>query len=111
MVRNCQQNLIVVRRGTARDRRWEDPISALHRQAVGHLESGGQAAPASLPPVHAARWWVAQIGDEVRPLEELAWLTYRVRYGGEAVEVHRPRANSLVAAILRLEVGRAKQDP
>lgn len=98
-------------RGMGSGGRPADAISALHRQAVRHLESGGQVAPASLPPVHAARWWVAQLGDEVRPLEELAWLTYRVRYGGEAVEVHRPRAHSLVAAILRLEVGRAKQEP
>lgn len=78
---------------------------------MSHLEGGGLCTPRNLPPVSAARWWIEEVGESLRPLEELAWLTCRVRFGGEPAELHLDRAQSLVAVVLRLDVRRAKPNP
>jgi hypothetical protein len=47
----------------------------------------GWRIPPQLPPRQAARWLVEQAGALAEPLETLAWLHYRVRYGGEPDQV------------------------
>jgi hypothetical protein len=44
----------------------------------------GWRIPEQLPPRQAAHWLVSRAGALAEPLETLAWLHYRVRYGGEA---------------------------
>ena len=43
----------------------------------------GYTIPEGLPPLEAAQYLRAQAGPSAAPMEELAWLLYQVRYGGE----------------------------
>lgn len=61
----------------------QDRLGKLFSKARGLAESKGYAIPPALPPLQAARYLRAQAGPSAAPMEELAWLLYRVRYGGE----------------------------
>lgn len=58
-------------------------IAGLYVSARKHARKRGWRIPLALPPLAAARWLRAEAGDSAAPLEELAWLHYRTRYGSE----------------------------
>ena len=66
----------------------------------------GWALPEALPPVEAARWLRERAGDEAAPLETLAWLHYRVRYGGASDADLGPDARAALQALRRLPTRR-----
>ncbi len=68
-------------------------------QGLRLARSRGWAVPPCLPPVEAARWLAEQVGAEAGPLHDLAWLHYRVRYGGEPDEAHRAEAERLLRSL------------
>ncbi|MDP2311124.1 MAG: DUF3488 and transglutaminase-like domain-containing protein [Pseudomonadota bacterium] len=80
--------LIVFRAGLARlgnppsggPRR--DPFARLCADARTIVRRKGWALPPELPPAAAAEWLRAHVGDAAAPLERIAELTYRSRYGG-----------------------------
>ncbi len=59
-------------------------VDRVHDRAWRWVRARGWSPPPALPPVAAAEWVVAEAGPAAAPLQELAWLRYRVRYGGEA---------------------------
>ena len=61
----------------------------------------GLVPPPALPTLSAARWLAEHGPMPADALEELAWLCYRVRYGGEAVADHAERAGQLADEIVR----------
>jgi hypothetical protein len=77
-------------------------VARSYARARRSLAKRGWAVPAALPPVAAARWVRERAGDEAAPLEELAWLHYRVRYGGDDDHAHASRARELAAAVDRI---------
>ncbi|MBN2799311.1 MAG: lasso peptide biosynthesis protein [Deltaproteobacteria bacterium] len=79
-----------------------DPVSRAHRRARASLRRKGWWFPEELPPVEAARWLAGQLGEEAAPLERLAWLMYRVRYGGEDPGALAEEARRLEVAVGRL---------
>lgn len=58
-------------------------VARLHARARAHVVRAGWDVPAALPPVEAAAWLAVRAPEAGSALEELAWLHYRVRYGGE----------------------------
>lgn len=62
----------------------------------------GWAIPDALPPVEAARWVRARAGEVAAPMEDLAWLHYRVRYGEESDDEHRLAARRAERALRAL---------
>jgi hypothetical protein len=59
------------------------PVERLHDRAWALARRRGWRPPAALPPVDAARWVRERAGPSAEPLVQLAWLRYRVRYGGD----------------------------
>ncbi|NCG22352.1 MAG: hypothetical protein GWP91_25330, partial [Rhodobacterales bacterium] len=94
------------RRLTGERPKRSGPVARLHRKARAHLQSQGYFPPESLPPLEAAQWLITQIGDGAKPLEELAWLMYRVRYGGESAVDLAPEAQRLAAAVMQVDAQR-----
>ncbi len=61
-------------------------IERVYAQGLRAVNRRGWSVDPQLPPVSAAERLVAQVGPRAEPLLELAWLVYRVRYGGEPEE-------------------------
>ncbi|MFT5586482.1 MAG: transglutaminase-like putative cysteine protease [Cognaticolwellia sp.] len=61
----------------------QDRLGKLFSKARVLADSRGYTIPQALPPLEAARYLLAQAGPSAAPMEELAWLLYAVRYGGE----------------------------
>ena len=59
-------------------------VARVHRKARKLLDRHGLDVPAALPPVHAARWVREHHPELGEALEALAWVHYRVEYGGES---------------------------
>ena len=77
-------------------------VAALHHRARRLVRRRGWSIPASLPPVEAAGWLVQRAGEGARPLEELAWLLYRVRYAGEPEGPALERARAALESLREL---------
>lgn len=77
-------------------------VAREHRLARDLVSRRGWRIPDDLPPVAAAEWLEARAGDCATPLVELAWLHYKVRYGGEDDRSHQPRARELRRDLRRL---------
>ncbi len=76
-------------------------VARLHHRARRAITRAGVAVPDALPPVEAARWVQQRapaVGDH---LEALAWLHYRVRYGGEDDGALAAPARRSLAALRR----------
>ena len=58
-------------------------VALQHDRARDLVRRRGWQIPSHLPPQQAAQWLVSRAGSLAEPLETLAWLHYRVRYGGE----------------------------
>jgi protein-glutamine gamma-glutamyltransferase len=63
--------------------RRRERVAREHARARALITRRRWAVPPGLPPVAAAEWLVQRAGPTAVPLKELAWLLYRVRYGGE----------------------------
>lgn len=50
------------------------------------VKKRGWPLPDDLPPVESAAWLRHQIGSAAQPLDDLAWLVYRGRYGNAPVD-------------------------
>ncbi|MCK6502379.1 DUF3488 and transglutaminase-like domain-containing protein [Myxococcota bacterium] len=59
------------------------PVERLHDRAWAYVRRRGWNPPLALPPVEAAVWVRQRVGPLAEPLVQLAWLRYRVRYGGD----------------------------
>lgn len=73
-------------RGLVLPERRPRPVGAVARvwaRARRLVVRRGWEVPAALPPVEAAQWLRSRAGEVAEPLEALAWLHYRARYGGE----------------------------
>ena len=70
-------------------------VAGAHARAWHDLRRKGWQAPPALPPVAAARWLRAQVGDDAEVMERLAWLHYEVRYGGADDTALAPEAQTL----------------
>lgn len=94
----------------SRDERAWGPVEQAWQRARAAVEARGAPAPASLPPLSVARWLGARHPEVAGPLEELAWLVYRVRHAGEDPSGHTARARDLSREVVRrapqLGVGR-----
>ena len=77
-------------------------VAASYDRARRVVRRAGWRVPAHLPPVEAAEWLVAEVGDAARPLLELAWLHYEVRYGGASDDELAGRAAVLQEALAEL---------
>lgn len=77
-------------------------VARAHQRARRVIARRGWVIPESLPPVAAAAWLRERAGDAAGPLERLAWLHYRVRYGREDDAVHGAEAERLSAEIARI---------
>lgn len=66
-----------------RPRRPSGRVARVHARARAQVARAGWEVPDALPPVHAARWLALERPDAGEELEAIAWLHYRVRYGGE----------------------------
>ena len=62
-----------------------------HRALIKARRAGWQPPP-SYPPLEAARWLEREVGPEAAPITELAWLHYRVKYGGQSDVKLAPKA-------------------
>lgn len=92
--------------------RPQGPVARWHRRARRHLERQGWRVPASLPPVDAARWVGQRAPGRGAPaLEELAWLLYAVRYGGEDEAAATPRAQELAEQVMQMGPPRIIDEP
>lgn len=80
------------------------PVLRAHARARRQLAHAGWSVPGSLPPLAAARWIRERAPDEeaAHALEELAWLVYRVRYGGDTESPLVSRARELAEHAARL---------
>ena len=106
--------ILVVRRvgrrlAGERPRRPTGRVARLHARARATVARAGWRVPESLPPVDAARWLAHEEPESGAELEALAWLHYRVRYGGEddadlAAEA-RARLTSLTRTLPRRAPG------
>lgn len=98
-----------------RRRRPRSALTVLHQRARRRVARKGWEIPDALPPVAAAQWLVAQAGEGARPLETLAWLLYRGRYGGEDEAALLSQARAALAALSKLDRPRppvaGAQDP
>jgi hypothetical protein len=75
-------------------------IARLHEQARDAVRRAGWEIPASLPPVAAAGWLAERApGPAAEALASLAWLTYEVELGGEAVEPRVATAAELLERV------------
>ncbi len=90
---------IGARRFRARDQRTRDPVAQELVATRAALVRAGWPIPANLPPVAAARWLAENAGDEAAPFERLAWLHYRVRYGGADPASLAGEAHDLAVAL------------
>jgi transglutaminase-like putative cysteine protease len=61
----------------------EGRVARAHALARRAVQRAGIQVPSSLPPVDAAKWISDRAPETGLALEQLAWLHYRVRYGGE----------------------------
>ncbi len=77
-------------------------VALVHGKARRLVRRRGWTIPPSLPPVEAAGWLVEQAGEAARPLEELAWLHYRVRYASEPEGPALARARAALEALREL---------
>jgi transglutaminase-like putative cysteine protease len=77
--------------------------------AHARFQRRGFVAPAGLPPVAAAVWLAEAGAPGADHLEELAWLAYRVRFGGEPDAALAPRAHALVR-LIRARLARRVSD-
>jgi protein-glutamine gamma-glutamyltransferase len=99
--------LVVGARHLARRLAGEGPqrppgvVGRLHARARRDVRRAGYTIPASLPPVEAAAWLRSWNPDAGAPMESLAWLHYRVRYGGEADAALSAEARALATAVRR----------
>lgn len=80
--------------GPRRRGRPQGGVDRLHHRARRLVRRRGWEIPEGLPPVEAARWLRERVGPQADGLEELAWLRYRVRYGGEGDDRLRPAARA-----------------
>ena len=87
------------RASTAVDQAWQ----RVERAAAAR----GLVPPRGLPTLSAARWLGAHGPFPVAELEELAWLQYRVRHGGEEPAAHADRAETLARSIVQAGAARA----
>jgi protein-glutamine gamma-glutamyltransferase len=101
---------VLIRRGLAalagerrRRRRAAGPVERAWRRALRLVRRRGWDPPASLPPVEMAEWLVVQAGPAALPLRELAWLHYRVRYGGASDLLLKDDARMALAALATLQ--------
>ncbi|MCK6524558.1 transglutaminaseTgpA domain-containing protein [Myxococcota bacterium] len=62
-------------------RRVIGPEERAWREGLTLAQRRGHDPPAALPPVEAAEWIVARVGEPARPLLTLAWLHHEARYG------------------------------
>jgi transglutaminase-like putative cysteine protease len=74
-------------------------VAHAHARARAHLARQGVHPPLCLPPVAAAEWVAARGDPRGEDLVALAWLHYRVRYGGEPDAALLPAARELVARL------------
>ncbi len=77
----------------------EGPVAGWHARARRAVARAGWQVPPSLPPVEAADWLAARAPALGEALRELAWLHYRVRYGGEPDAAHAATARRLARAV------------
>lgn len=93
-----------------RDEASWGPVERAWASARAAVEALGPVAPPSLPPLSAARFLGERHAAVAEPLQELAWLVYRVRHAGEDATDHAQRARDLSRDVVRrardLEVGR-----
>lgn len=75
-----------------------DGVSRMLERAVRAVERAGVVVPPG-PPVEAARALCTDHPAVAEPLEQLAWLSYEVRFGGVAARENLPRAKELLAAV------------
>lgn len=75
----------LTRRLTSSDRRPQDPLGRHFAQARRLVARRGWELPPGLPPLSAAEHLIAQAGPAAEPLQELAWMLYQARYGGQPV--------------------------
>lgn len=61
-------------------------LARIHHRVRRRIVRRGWEIPDSLPPLEASQWLIVRAGPSAKPLEELAWLLYRVRYAGETEE-------------------------
>ncbi len=80
----------------------QGPVARAWGVARQAMAAKGYRAPPSLPPLSAARWLGERVVGAAEPLEELAWLLYRVKHGGESEPALAPRAKALAAKIREL---------
>ncbi|MCA9566565.1 MAG: DUF3488 domain-containing protein [Myxococcales bacterium] len=76
-----------------------DPISRVVEEAREVLAERGWHVPGHLPDLAAARWVGARDAGLGEALEELVWLAYDVRFGGEAAEPRAARARELLDVV------------
>jgi transglutaminase-like putative cysteine protease len=72
------------------------------------VDRRGWHIPTDLPPVAAADWLVEQAGAVAEPLRALAWMHYRVRYGGESDQDHAAPAREARRALKKALPGRRR---
>jgi transglutaminase-like putative cysteine protease len=85
----------------------KDPIERAWHQVELASAGLGLVPPPALPILSAARWLSQHGPMPADDLEELAWLYYRVRHGGEASGDHAERAGQLADQIVRAARARA----
>lgn len=65
-------------------RSTQDRLGKLFSKARALAARKGYTIPEGLPPLEAAQYLRVQAGPSAAPMEELAWLLYQVRYGGDS---------------------------
>ncbi len=79
------------------------PVRRIHRRARALVARRGWQVPPGLPPVHAAGWLIARVGDRAEPLQRIAWALYRTELGAADGDPAAAKAE-LVAAREALRV-------
>jgi hypothetical protein len=77
-------------------------VARVHHRAQRLLARRGWRVPPSLPPVDAAEWLILRAGEPADCMADLAWLHYRVRYGGEADDDLVAEARELLARVRQI---------
>ncbi|MBK9372126.1 MAG: DUF3488 domain-containing protein [Deltaproteobacteria bacterium] len=86
--------------GAARGpRRVIGPEERAWREGLALAVRRGHDPPAALPPVEAAEWIVARVGEPARPLLSLAWLHHEARFSATPPPDGAKRAKAALRAL------------